>query len=80
VGGLPEVIEDGVSGFLCPVDGIDLMAERSVELLTDPVKRSRMGQTAAEVVRSRFCADAIVPRYEAYYREVIAAGAQQQTP
>jgi N-acetyl-alpha-D-glucosaminyl L-malate synthase BshA len=80
VGGLPEVIEDGVTGFLCPVDGIDLMAERSIELLTDPVKRLRMGRAAAELVRSRFCADAIVPRYEAYYREVIAAGAHQYTP
>jgi glycosyltransferase involved in cell wall biosynthesis len=74
------VIEDGVSGFLCPVDGIDLMAERSVELLTDPVKRSRMGRAAAELVRSRFCADAIVPQYEAYYREVLAAGARRPAP
>ena len=56
------------------------MAERSVELLTDPVKRLRMGRSAAELVRWRFCADAIVPQYEAYYREVIAERVHQQTP
>jgi len=72
VGGLPEVIDDGVTGFLCPADAVDLMAERSLDLLTDPGKRARMGRAAAERVRARFCASAIVPRYETYYGDVLA--------
>jgi N-acetyl-alpha-D-glucosaminyl L-malate synthase BshA len=72
VGGLPEVIDDGVTGFLCPADAVDMMAERSLDLLTDPEKRSRMGRAAAERVRARFCASAIVPRYETYYGDVLA--------
>ena len=36
VGGLPEVIEDGVTGFLHPPDALDEMAESGVNLLTDP--------------------------------------------
>lgn len=73
VGGLPEVIDDGVTGFLCPADAVDLMAERSLDLLTDPETRTRMGRAAADVVRERFCASAIVPLYEAYYRDTLAA-------
>ena len=72
VGGLPEVIDDGVTGFLCPADAVELMAERSLDLLTDPGKRARMGRAASERVRARFCASAIVPRYETYYGDVLA--------
>jgi N-acetyl-alpha-D-glucosaminyl L-malate synthase BshA len=72
VGGLPEVIEDGVTGFLCPLDAIDLMAARGVELLRDPDRRARMGRTAAEHVRVHFCSEVVVPQYEACYDRVLA--------
>jgi L-malate glycosyltransferase len=72
VGGLPEVIEDGVSGFLCPVDAIDVMAERSIDLLTNDRLRARIGGAAAALARERFRADVVVPRYEACYEEVLA--------
>ena len=36
VGGLPEIIEDGVTGFVCAPDDVEGMAERGVALLTDP--------------------------------------------
>ena len=72
VGGLPEVIEDGVTGYLCPLDALDLMAERIVDLLGDPARRSRIGQAAAQHVRTHFCTDLIVPQYEAFYREVLS--------
>jgi N-acetyl-alpha-D-glucosaminyl L-malate synthase BshA len=71
VGGLPEIIEDGVTGFTCPLDAIDLMVERSVEVLTNRELRESMGQRAAQSVRSRFCTDAIVPLYEAEYARVL---------
>jgi N-acetyl-alpha-D-glucosaminyl L-malate synthase BshA len=70
VGGLPEVIEDGVTGVLCPPDAIAQMAERGVELLTDPARRAWMGQAAAAHVRARYCVDAVVPQYEAFYEEI----------
>ena len=71
VGGLPEVIDDGITGFLCPPDDVDLMAERTFELLTDSGKRSAMGFAAAQDVRTRFCASTVVPQYEAFYRDVL---------
>jgi N-acetyl-alpha-D-glucosaminyl L-malate synthase BshA len=71
VGGLPEIIEDGVSGFLCPPGAVEMMAERGVAVLSDPALRAAMGRAAAEVVRTRYCTDRVVPQYEAEYRKVL---------
>ena len=71
VGGIPEVIQDGRTGFVCDPFDPSGMAERAIELLTDTARRDTMGRAAAEDVRSRFSADAVVPMYEAVYREVL---------
>jgi L-malate glycosyltransferase len=71
VGGLPEIIEDGVTGFVCPPEDVDAMAERGVALLTDRALRASITQAAAEMVRTRYCTDLIVPQYEAAYRDVL---------
>jgi len=72
VGGLPEVIEHGITGFLCPLDDVAGMADHGVAVLTDPALRSSVAQRARDVVRVRYCTDRIVPMYEAQYREVLA--------
>jgi N-acetyl-alpha-D-glucosaminyl L-malate synthase BshA len=71
IGGLPEVVEDGVSGFLCEPEDLDGMARHSVALLQDRELRRRIGAAAAAHVRTAFCEDVIVPRYEAFYEEVL---------
>ena len=73
VGGLPEIVEDGVTGFTGPPDALELMAERGVALLSDAGLRRRVTGAAVEMVRNRYCTEAIVPLYERYYREVLAA-------
>ena len=73
VGGLPEIIEDAVTGFVCPPDAIDEMVDRVVALLSEPDRRSTMGRAAAEVVRTRYCTERVVPLYEAAYAEVLQA-------
>jgi hypothetical protein len=50
------------------------MIARSIELLSDPERGALMGRTAAEMVRTRYCTDLIVPQYEAAYRGVLTAG------
>ena len=71
VGGLPEIIDHGVTGFLHPPDDIDAMAASAVALLTDPARHQAVTEAALAVVLQRFCANEIVRRYEAFYREVI---------
>jgi L-malate glycosyltransferase len=71
VGGLPEVVEDGVSGFLCEVDDTDGMANAGIRLLTDPALHKTFAVAGLDRVRHHFCAGKVVPQYEAYYQEVI---------
>lgn len=70
VGGLPEVIEDGKTGFLCEPDDVDAMAARGVELLTDKALHQRIAAAGEIVVRTKFCEDLIVPQYLDLYRQV----------
>jgi N-acetyl-alpha-D-glucosaminyl L-malate synthase BshA len=71
VGGLPEVVEDGVSGFLRDPDDINGLADAGVSLLTDPALHARFAAAGLQRVRRQFCAGRVVPQYEAYYQEVI---------
>jgi N-acetyl-alpha-D-glucosaminyl L-malate synthase BshA len=71
VGGLPEVIEDGVSGFLHPPEDLDALAASAVSLLTDATLHRRITTAARKTVRERFCADRVVPMYEKYYQSVL---------
>jgi N-acetyl-alpha-D-glucosaminyl L-malate synthase BshA len=72
VGGLPEIIEDGVTGVICAPEAIAEMSERGIALLTDGAARERMGRAAAEDVRTRYCTERIVPQYEAAYAALLA--------
>jgi len=70
VGGLPEVIDDGVNGILEPVGSVEAMGRRSVDLLRVPENLAAMREAA--IARAReFSADRIVPMYEALYAEVV---------
>jgi N-acetyl-alpha-D-glucosaminyl L-malate synthase BshA len=71
VGGLPEVVEHGVSGFLHPPEDVAAMAQSGVALLTDEALHRRVAKAGCEVAQRKFCRDAIVPQYEQYYREVV---------
>jgi N-acetyl-alpha-D-glucosaminyl L-malate synthase BshA len=71
VGGLHEVVEDGVTGFLRPPDDLDGMAECGVRLLTDPALHRAFATNGRRVVVEKFCADRVVPMYEALYESLI---------
>jgi glycosyltransferase involved in cell wall biosynthesis len=72
-GGLPEVIAHGRDGFLEPVGDIAAQSSRVTELLSNSALRGRMAAAARRTAESRFCTTRIIPEYEAFYREVIAA-------
>lgn len=77
VGGLPEVIQDGITGFICDPDDVAAMAGRSIDLLRDPELRKRIGRAAAADVASRFCTGIIVPRYEQFYDDILSERVQR---
>ena len=68
VGGIPEVVEDGVSGLLVPPGDAAGLARAVEALIADPTRRAAMGAAARRRAMERFSADVIVPCYEAIYR------------
>jgi L-malate glycosyltransferase len=72
VGGVPELIEDGVTGLLFPVGAVDEMAAGAIALLNDPVRFSAMREAARKDAQKRFCASLVVPKYVEYYEKVLA--------
>jgi N-acetyl-alpha-D-glucosaminyl L-malate synthase BshA len=71
VGGLPEVVTNGVTGLLYPVGDVDSMAAGVVSILRDPARQSAMSAAGAADARRRFALDTIVSQYEALYRNVL---------
>jgi L-malate glycosyltransferase len=69
-GGIPEVVDDGVSGYLAPVGDIEAMAEAAIPLLTDRDTWKRFSE-AARAGAERFSAEHVVSQYESYYEEVL---------
>ncbi|MGH9432514.1 MAG: N-acetyl-alpha-D-glucosaminyl L-malate synthase BshA [Terriglobia bacterium] len=71
VGGLPEVIQDGVEGFLVPPRDVETMAARTLVLLKDEPLRQKMGHAARLRAQINFCSEKIIPRYEKLYESVL---------
>ena len=71
VGGLHEVIDHGVTGFLHEPADIEGMAASGVALLTDPDLHAKVASAGRRSVRKRFCRDLIVPQYEAFYARIL---------
>jgi glycosyltransferase involved in cell wall biosynthesis len=74
VGGVPEVVEDGVSGILHAPDAVVEMAESAIGLLSDPARHRQFAAAARQRVVDRFCTACVVPMYESCYEEVLAGG------
>lgn len=71
VGGVPEVIEHGRTGFLGEVGDVDAMAAHAVGILRDESRLRAMGAEARAEAKRRFCASMIIPQYEEFYRCVL---------
>lgn len=71
VGGVPEVIADGVSGRLVPFGDVDGLAAAVRELVSDPARRRAMGEAARARAETCFARERVVGAYEELYRRVV---------
>jgi L-malate glycosyltransferase len=77
-GGLPEVVRDNETGFLCPVGDIDGMSGSALSVLRDRDRWNAMSTLAAQDARERFSLDAIVGEYEAFYEYALSLPSSTQ--
>ncbi|HKT07112.1 MAG TPA: N-acetyl-alpha-D-glucosaminyl L-malate synthase BshA [Gemmatimonadaceae bacterium] len=71
VGGIPEVVTDGVTGVLREAGDVDGMSAASLDILGDRARWERMSAAAAADARRRFSRDEMVARYEAFYERTL---------
>jgi N-acetyl-alpha-D-glucosaminyl L-malate synthase BshA len=71
-GGLPEVVEHGVTGFLAPVGAVEEMADAGVSILRDRRRWRDMSDAARQSAVERYGVDVIIPQYERYYERIMA--------
>jgi len=72
VGGLPELIENGVSGILVNPRDPEALANGIGRLFSDPELRIQLGENGRDQVLKKFTTDAIVPRWERFYQDIWA--------
>ena len=70
IGGNPEIVDHGVSGFIFPSRDESALREYLMTLATDTTLRGEMGSAARNKVKSEFTIDAMVARYESLYHRV----------
>jgi glycosyltransferase involved in cell wall biosynthesis len=75
VGGTPDVIRDGVDGFLVDVGDADALSDRLAELAADPERRARMGAAGRERVLERYAVERLVDDIDGLYRSLLDARA-----
>lgn len=71
VGGLPELISDGLNGYLCPIGDIEGMAERSLKILTDDSLSKKLSIAGRQLVLDKYKIDDVIDEYLNYYKEVL---------
>lgn len=69
VGGIPEMITDGVNGLLVPPHDADALAAAIIRLLTDHPFADTLGRAGHDMVHDRFCIDLMVEAVQAIYEE-----------
>jgi L-malate glycosyltransferase len=70
-GGIPEVVREGVTGFLLPIGDVTAMGDAAIRVLADPDRLATMRNAAAADARARFSLDSVLAEYEALYADAL---------
>ncbi len=73
VGGVPEMVQNGVTGQLFPVGDVDAMSHAAVALLKDRDRLKAMALAGRQEAQRTYCASRVIPKYEAFYESVLRA-------
>jgi L-malate glycosyltransferase len=70
-GGLPELVTQGVTGYLESAGNVERFARRAIDLLTNDTLYERMSAAARNDAERRFSTDLVIPQYEAHYAQLL---------
>ncbi|MCK4261031.1 MAG: glycosyltransferase [Halanaerobiales bacterium] len=71
VGGIPEIIENGINGILIPPDNPEAFAEAIIYLLNHPEEAKKMGERGKEICKNKFSSEMMVEKIEELYEHFI---------
>ncbi|PYS88528.1 MAG: N-acetyl-alpha-D-glucosaminyl L-malate synthase BshA [Acidobacteria bacterium] len=71
IGGIPEVVADGESGYLSEIGDVEKMAKDTIRLLRDDEMRLAFGKRGRELAVERYSTEKIIPQYIAFYEAVL---------
>jgi glycosyltransferase involved in cell wall biosynthesis len=72
VGGVPDVVQDGVTGYTVPVGDLHSFSEKVELLLGDPILRERMGETGRQWVSEHFSKQKLLRNIRGLYEELLS--------
>lgn len=79
-GGLPEVVENGVTGVLGAIGDVEAMGDGAVEILRDPARWREVSEAARASAVERYGVAKVIPQYERYYERILARQAAPAEP
>jgi N-acetyl-alpha-D-glucosaminyl L-malate synthase BshA len=71
IGGIPEVVADGESGYLSEIGDVEKMAADTIKLLRNDDMRAAFGKRGRELAVERYSTERIIPQYIAFYEAVL---------
>lgn len=71
VGGMIDLVEEGVTGFLCPIGDVDAFSNRIQGIISDSDLLRKMSDSARTQVAQKYSPDAIFKQYKAYFENII---------
>jgi L-malate glycosyltransferase len=71
IGGIPEVVSEGETGYLSDIGDVDKMSDDTMKLLNDEDMRVAFGAKGRELALSRYASDKIIPQYITFYEQVL---------
>lgn len=71
-GGIPEIIRDGVNGYLVPPGEVTALYERTIELLLDRERAARFGANGRRLVEDEFSIPAMISSYQGLYAQLLS--------
>lgn len=78
VGGIPEVVNDGETGFMSEVGNVEKMSEDAIFLLENDQIRAEFGRKGRELAISRYSTSMIIPQYINFYEKIVSKSKAQK--